>query len=432
MHECGLFGQPNLYDELSLQKEVLLCVNVLLHFLYVGLETKGNKDEKTVPIAIFNGKYFSFRTSFSKIWSILKTFWCYGISLIRMDMQVRSTLKKFVSIYDMQAKGQAFMTVSDMLKAMGGEELFELTQMSTRDCMLCKLGWPEKLVDELVTGALRMNYGQGVEVNAFTGFVALAGMADGSLWSVLRGNKLLVEKALQSSGVVLHEENVSTVTRVQRNGKVSYIIHAGDDADRKAGTCSNEFDVVIIASLLSGSGIQFENFPTAIYTDAVSVPFQRTTAEFVKGTINPAFFGLTDLGSDFPQIILTTEMKVCPFQFRSVAIQIPSEITANEVEDYQKPLSEQPSRVWKIFAPNPLSDEEKMQMFSEIESQLTVDWLAYPKYEPPEKFSPFILDDGVFYINTIEKAASAMEMCAIGAKNVALLTKNHLLVKVDE
>lgn len=432
MHECGLFGQPNLYDELSLQKELLLCVNVLLHFLYVGLETKGNKDEKTVPIAIFNGKYFSFRTSFSKIWSILKTFWCYGISLIRMDMQVRSTLKKFVSIYDMQAKGQAFMTVSDMLKAMGGEELFELTQMSTRDCMLCKLGWPEKLVDELVTGALRMNYGQGVEVNAFTGFVALAGMEDGSLWSVLRGNKLLVEKALQSSGVVLHEENVSTVTRVQRNGKVSYIIHAGDDADRKAGTCSNEFDVVIIASLLSGSGIQFENFPTAIYTDAVSVPFQRTTAEFVKGTINPAFFGLTDLGSDFPQIILTTEMKVCPFQFRSVAIQIPSEITANEVEDYQKPLSEQPSRVWKIFAPNPLSDEEKMQMFSEIESQLTVDWLAYPKYEPPEKFSPFILDDGVFYINTIEKAASAMEMCAIGAKNVALLTKNHLLVKVDE
>lgn len=427
-----LFGQPNLYDELSLQKELLLCVNVLLHFLYVGLETKGNKDEKTVPIAIFNGKYFSFRTSFSKIWSILKTFWCYGISLIRMDMQVRSTLKKFVSIYDMQAKGQAFMTVSDMLKAMGGEELFELTQMSTRDCMLCKLGWPEKLVDELVTGALRMNYGQGVEVNAFTGFVALAGMEDGSLWSVLRGNKLLVEKALQSSGVVLHEENVSTVTRVQRNGKVSYIIHAGDDADRKAGTCSNEFDVVIIASLLSGSGIQFENFPTAIYTDAVSVPFQRTTAEFVKGTINPAFFGLTDLGSDFPQIILTTEMKVCPFQFRSVAIQIPSEITANEVEDYQKPLSEQPSRVWKIFAPNPLSDEEKMQMFSEIESQLTVDWLAYPKYEPPEKFSPFILDDGVFYINTIEKAASAMEMCAIGAKNVALLTKNHLLVKVDE
>lgn len=432
MHECGLFGQPNLYDELSLQKELLLCVNVLLHFLYVGLETKGNKDEKTVPIAIFNGKYFSFRTSFSKIWSILKTFWCYGISLIRMDMRVRSTLKKFASIYDMQAKGQAFMTVSDMLKAMGGEELFELTQMSTKDCMLCKLGWPEKLVDELVTGALRMNYGQGVEVNAFTGFVALAGMEDGSLWSVLRGNKLLVEKALQSSGVVLHEENVSTVTRVQRNGKVSYIIHAGDDADRKAGTCSNEFDVVIIASLLSGSGIQFENFPTAIYTDAVSVPFQRTTAEFVKGTINPAFFGLTDLGSDFPQIILTTEMKVCPFQFRSVAIQIPSEITANEVEDYQKPLSEQPSRVWKIFAPNPLSDEEKMQMFSEIESQLTVDWLAYPKYEPPEKFSPFILDDGVFYINTIEKAASAMEMCAIGAKNVALLTKNHLLVNVDE
>ena len=160
---------------------------------YTGLETKGNKDEKTVPIAIFNGKYFSFRTSFSKIWSILKTFWCYGISLIRMDMRVRSTLKKFISIYDLQAKGQAFVIVPNMLKAMGGEEMFELTQMSTKDYMLRKLGWPEKLVDELVTGALRMNYGQGGEVNAFTGFVALAGMEDSSLWSaVLRGNKVLV------------------------------------------------------------------------------------------------------------------------------------------------------------------------------------------------------------------------------------------------
>ena len=93
-----------------------------------------------------------------------------------MDMRVRSTLKKFISIYDLQAQGQAFVTVPDMLKAMGGEEMFELTQMSTKDYMLRKLGWPEKLVDELVTGALRMNYGQGGEVNAFTGFVALAGM----------------------------------------------------------------------------------------------------------------------------------------------------------------------------------------------------------------------------------------------------------------
>ena len=115
------------------------------------------------------------------------------------------------------------MTVPDMLKAMGGEEMFELTQMSTKDYMLRKLGWPEKLVDEFVTGALRMNYGQGGEVNAFTGFVALAGMEDGSLWSVLRRNKLLVEKALQSSGVVLHEEDVSTVTQVQR--KWEGIIH---------------------------------------------------------------------------------------------------------------------------------------------------------------------------------------------------------------
>ena len=52
----------------------------------------------------------------------------------------------------------------------------------------------------------------------------------------------------------------------------------------------------------------------------------------------------------------------------------------------------------------------------------------YPHYDPPEQFPPFVLDNGgLFYINCIEKAASALEMSAIGAKNVALLTKEYIL-----
>ena len=38
----------------------------------------------------------------------------------------------------------------------------------------------------------------------------------------------------------------------------------------------------------------------------------------------------------------------------------------------------------------------------------------------------FILDDGVFYVNAVEKAASAMEMSAIGAKNCAILAYEYL------
>ena len=38
---------------------------------------------------------------------------------------------------------------------------------------------------------------------------------------------------------------------------------------------------------------------------------------------------------------------------------------------------------------------------------------------------PFILADGLYYISSIEVAASAMEMSVIGARNVALLAYNH-------
>jgi len=99
------------------------------------------------------------------------------------------------------------------------------------------------------------------------------------------------------------------------------------------------------------------------------------------------------------------------------------------MRNYQKPVCEEPIRTWMVPAPDPLTDEQKQQMFLEVEDETSVEWLAYPVFEllQPKEFPPFVLDEGLFYINAIEKAASAMEMSAIGAKNVALLTNNYLL-----
>ena len=48
-------------------------------------------------------------------------------------------------------------------------------------------------------------------------------------------------------------------------------------------------------------------------------------------------------------------------------------------------------------------------------------WDAYPAFNPPEQFAPFNLQPGLCYANTIENAASAMEMAAISGKNCALM-----------
>lgn len=388
----------------------------------LGLEKKGEVDPD-IPLGIYNGKSFSFRTGASKIISVLKTLWHYGFSVIRMSLSVRSELNKFKTIYTMQESGKSFATVPDMLKAMGKDGMYPLTQVTGRQHFVNNLGWSERLFGEFVMGAMTVNYGQSANtIDAFTAFVSLAGVDDGSLWSVVGGNWKIPTKVVEASGATLYEDEVTTVTRIDGDEKVQYKITTDSGGD-VPGT----FDVVIVANPLNISKTKFENFATSPYTAAAETPFHRTVAEFIQGRINTKFFGVPENDKNFPLIILTTEMEGAPFKFCCVAIQIPSDIPQKKVKDFVKPITDDPIRVWKVFSPEPLTEEQKQAMFSEIQDEATFDWLAYPEYNPPEQFPPFILDDGVFYINTIEKAASAMEMSAIGAKNVALLAKEYLL-----
>ena len=52
-------------------------------------------------------------------------------------------------------------------------------------------------------------------------------------------------------------------------------------------------------------------------------------------------------------------------------------------------------------------------------------WLAYPHYSTNQTLGEFELVPGLYHLNAIEWAASAMEMSVIGAKNVALLAYKH-------
>ena len=100
-------------------------------------------------------------------------FWRYGFDLLKMDDFVKNMLKNFSNIYTLQEDGQAFETVPQMLRAMGGEEFYGYTQKTTRQT-LQKLGIKARLVDELVTAVMRINYGQDVTLNGFAGTSSLA------------------------------------------------------------------------------------------------------------------------------------------------------------------------------------------------------------------------------------------------------------------
>lgn len=85
--------------------------------------------------------------------------------------------------------------------------------------------------------------------------------------------------------------------------------------------------------------------------------------------------------------------------------------------------------VWKIFSQTPLTEDDLDEIFRTREDIKTVDWLAYPEYSShyqAHELGNFTLHPGLFHINAIEWAASAMEMSALGGKNVANLILKQL------
>ena len=373
------------------------------------------------------------RTGYCGFFNSIKLLWRYGFSLFRLSRAVDTTLKEFCTIYDLQESGASFKTVPEMLQAMGGNKFVTLTQVTGEEYFVNTLGLRKDLVDELICAALKVNYGQDNSVDAFTTMVALAGMQDGSLWRVQDGNKLIPEHALDASKAVYHAANVISVTRKEINGKPSYTVEATDlrPSEKDSSVESLEYDVVILASPLNISKIQFHDFPNFIYTTAARTPYHRTVATFIKGQINPEMFGFQDY-SNFPLDVLTKDMENSEVNFNSIGAQIPSDIPNTEVSQYCKPLTSNPTRAWKVFSNTPLTSEDKNKLFCEISDEKELDWMAYPEYKPPEEYPSFVLDDGMFYINAIEKAASAMEMSAIGAKNASLLTKEYILARSKE
>ena len=391
----------------------------------------------STPAAIFDGKEFILKLGKCGICTDLKLLFRYGFSLIRFQLFLKSTLKKYSTIYQLQSEGHAFSTVPDLLNAMGGESFIEETQLSAQHYFVGKLGWSQQMIDEIFVPGLRVNYGQNANVGAFTTMVSMAGAEGNSLWSVVGGNKQIPEKALSWANATFHHSEVLNITRVQQSNSLSpkYTITYQDvagsslgDEGREDTATTEQFDAIIFANPLPISRVAFTDFPQPVYTPATTTPYHRTVATFVKGEVDPSFFGLKAYGKDFPFNIMTTASTPDEISFPlcCISLLIPSDATADTVAQYVKPVEQQPNRVWKLFSTRPLTQEELDQIFSKRGEAVAIDWLAYPEYNPPEQFPSFVLDDGVFYINAIEKSASAMEMSAVGAMNCSLLTWKYL------
>ncbi|XP_031133864.1 prenylcysteine oxidase 1 [Sander lucioperca] len=386
------------------------------------IEKLGIPPRKNVPskMAIFDGKELTFEESDWYIVNVLHMLWRYGFNFLRMHMWVESILDKFMRIYQYQQYGYSFSSVDRLLHAMGGDSFLTLVNQTTEEAMMGE-GFSQIFLNDIVTPVTRVNYGQSVRINGFVGAVSLAG-ADSGLWAVEGGNKRVCSGLLYHSKSELIPARVTSIlvkVRPSKTGtttsfyEVNYV--------EESGPAHSLYDIVIIATPLhqGKSDITFSGFSPPIPAHYPG-RYHQTVSTLVHGMLNVSYLGTTELASEFTvSDVLTTDSKDSVFNSLSSIdpVYIP--------QGYKRPPASQ-TKVWKVFSPKPLSLEQMQDMFISWDSVSETQWLAYPSYHPPHrKTPPFILHNRLYYLNAVEWAASAMEMSAISARNVALLAHHR-------
>lgn len=316
----------------------------------------------------------------------------YGLSLLRMESFTESAVDKFLKYYESFETRPVFESVDEMLKWAG---LFNLTARSLEEELIDARLSP-LLMQELVTIITRINYGQSLSISGLAGAVSLAG-SGGGLWAVEGGNWQMAAGLINRSDVALHlHEEIESISYLGEYYELN-------STKGNSYTCQ----ITVVATPLDELNLHF--------SPPISIPerkLQHTHATFVRGALNPAYFGLDGV-SKIPELVATIEDPDLPFTCISVLKQ-------HDENDF----------TYKIFSRKPMTDTLLDDIFSVRKETIRINWGAYPHYKAPEVFAPFILDGRhLYYVNAFENAASTMETSAVAAENVARLILSRFFSK---
>ncbi|KAK4020758.1 prenylcysteine oxidase [Daphnia magna] len=371
-------------------------------------EEFGFKQKKGISgkFGLYDGSGFVYSEGDWSVLNVASLLWRYGFSLLKVNTLIGDMLNQFERIYNVQDDGYAFSNVADLLSAM--DPSFNLMLERTLEEGLKRVGISSLFIDELANAIMRVNYGQSTDAHQFVGSVSLAG-AETGLWSLRGGNKKIPQALLNTSRANFYYEEVEAI-HLNTDGRFSLRFKQNDEMP--------SYDAVILATPVTNdtSSFGFENFPRQFHFPG---RYHQTICTMVQGEVNHETFGFADASSVIDDIFTTNRTLF----FNSLARNYPV--------DMDDGGGDAPS-VWKVFSNEPLTKEELNILFSSINETYVIHWKAYPEYDGTISTGNFTLYPGLYHINAIEFAASAMEMSVIGARNVALLAASHLGVDIQD
>jgi prenylcysteine oxidase/farnesylcysteine lyase len=351
--------------------------------LNVDINPTSSDDQK---VSIVNGHNILIDISDNYVINIVKFLWRYGLAPLYAKNLISDRVAEFIKIYDHLDNKNTFENLESLLKTIN---LGDLTSYTIEEYLL-KNDISQKYIDEVVSGLAAGIYSQDKTINAFAGFIALAGSNEDT-YEITKGNNYLIQALIDylklnpNFGLYLNQ-TVNTITKY--NDK--YYIGG------------NEYDRVIIACPLEKTGITFENITI---NNTLPHYFKEVHVTVIEGEVSPTYFYDRD---DVPNTFVSTQKN----------------LTEN-VSD----LLLRDDYITTISSDDVIADEGFPILSEGYRVLFRKHWdFAYPQFVKvqPENLPLFVLDKGLYYINAIETAGSCQELSMISARNIVNIIEKDL------
>ena len=366
--------------------------NFLMHNASKEFDLEHSSPELTgkYEFGVWNGQDWHWKHDGSWLGNI-KFLLKYGIrnGPLQVKKYVSQLATIFFKIYEQLSTGPAFDNLGDEIFDLG---LGAAAHMNCKDYYL-SLGISELYIDQIMGAVLRNIYLSNVDhVHAMGCSIAMYA-ASIETFSIKGGNYQLFEHMLKGQTVKLE----TVVTRVANLGNSIAV-----DSIKDGFESTDEFDHVVLATPIQGSGIDFVGFDTSRWVNDIKYIELHVTLVF--GRLNHGYFK-SESESDIPIDIFTSAEADAPFHCLSIHKQVNSTHSIS-----------------KLFSDHMLTDDELSMFYIETVNVIRHSWDhpgSYPDLMPRNNWNYTVNDGNFWYLNGFEAFISTMETSGLAAVNVA-------------
>ena len=229
--------------------------------------------------------------------------------------------------------------------------------------------------------------------------------------SAASGNSEIVEAMLNSSSSIsTHLETAVQSISPDKSGGYNVVA-----SHRNGSLSETHFDAVVIACPLEFTNISFTGIPSV--ANITRRPFRSWYVTIVAAErLNPTYFGL-DVNASVPDVIFTSSGASRNTNWSAIQV----------LAKAQLPEWNTTQNIYKIFANSNVTSSIPFLFINPV-YDYTHHWpFTFPELIPIDnssnlaRFQPIILAPALYYLNSMESVASAMEGSVIAGRNAAML-----------